>query len=540
MRRWCVVLGVMAGFAALGQAWAKETRVALVVGAGAYQNAPALPNPPNDARLIGPKLEQLGFQVETVLDPDYDQLKSAIRRFGQRLDGAQVALFYYAGHGLQVAGHNYLVPTSAKLEHERDLTFEAFDVQTVLDQMDAPTRVNIVVLDACRDNPFTRSLAAHMGTRAAVVGQGLGRSLTAASGTMIAYATDPDNVAEDGNGKDSPFSEAFARHLGEPGLELNQMLNRVKADVKAATNGRQHPWVNGSLDADFFFLPPDSAPTQPHPPAVLANLPAGSASAETVFWQSIATSTNKADYEAYLAQFPQGVFAGLARNRLAALSAPPQAAAEADDTAWPAADREAALAALMTLGQLKSAGVGSIDAAARAAILRWQAFAGQADTGHLTMAQRDALQAEAQAVQALLKVAPKSPRGTAATGTTGAEDRFNLAIAFENGDERPKDPAEAVYWYTLAAADGWPAAYTNLGRLLARGVAGNKPDLAAAARMWRVAAALGDGTAMFDLGVMLERGLGVPADLALAKRWYGRGAAAKNVASAAALQRLGG
>lgn len=295
---------------------APERRVALVVGVSHYRNAPVLRNPVNDARLIAPVLARLQFQVQTVVDPDYGAMKNAIREFRRRLDGATVALFYYAGHGLQVGGRNYLLPVDATLAREPDLRYEAFDLQAVLDEMNGPARVSLVFLDACRDNPLSRSLAASMGTRSAAVGQGLAPVDTRANGTLIAYATAPGDVALDGDGANSPFTVALARYLSAPALDVRQMLTRVRADVQRVTSGRQRPWVNEDLDADFYMVPE----IVPPPPV------AGPASADVVFWQSISGSTQAADFDAYLTQFPDGSFVPLARSRMAALSGPPSPA----------------------------------------------------------------------------------------------------------------------------------------------------------------------------------------------------------------------
>jgi hypothetical protein len=286
---------------------AGEKRVALIIGIGKYQNAPELINPPNDARLIGPVLEKLGFEVSVVIDPDYDTMKRALRDFGQRLEGAKVALFYYAGHGLQVAGRNYLLPVSVTLSREADLWYDAFDVQAVLDEMDAPGRTNLVFLDACRDNPLARSFAGRLGARGIAVGQGLAPIETQSRGTLIAYATAPGNVAMDGDGANSPFTTALVRHIATPGLDVRQMLTRVRADVQTATQTMQRPWVSESMDTDFYFVP-------------LPKDPVATMSSEVVFWQSITGSTNPADFQAYIQQFPQGSFAKLAGIRIASLA----------------------------------------------------------------------------------------------------------------------------------------------------------------------------------------------------------------------------
>jgi tetratricopeptide (TPR) repeat protein len=224
-------------------------RVALVIGNGKYQFAAPLPNPPNDAADIAKALRKLGFDVVEGRDLDRRGIDDAIRQFGRKLDGAEIALFFYAGHGLQVNGRNYLVPVDAKLERPGDLALDAVDIGNVLAQMEAEKRVNLIFLDACRDNPLARSLARSLGTRSSAVGQGLA-SIQSAIGTMIAYATQPDNVALDGEGRNSPFTAALLKHLVTPGLEIGTLMKRVRADVIAATREKQVPWDHSSLIGD--------------------------------------------------------------------------------------------------------------------------------------------------------------------------------------------------------------------------------------------------------------------------------------------------
>jgi tetratricopeptide (TPR) repeat protein len=228
-------------------------RVALVIGNGKYQFAAPLPNPPNDAADIAKALRKLGFDVVEGRDLDRPGMDNAIRQFGRKLDGADIALFFYAGHGLQVNGKNYLVPVDAKLERPGDLTLDAVDISTVLAQMEAEKRVNLIFLDACRDNPLARSLARSLGTRSSAVGQGLA-SIQSAIGTMIAYATQPDNVALDGEGRNSPFTAALLKHLVTPGLEIGALMKRVRADVIAATREKQVPWDHSSLIGDVILM----------------------------------------------------------------------------------------------------------------------------------------------------------------------------------------------------------------------------------------------------------------------------------------------
>jgi uncharacterized caspase-like protein len=296
----------------LAQAATAQPRVALVVGVGAYQAAPALANPGNDAADIGAALSRLGFQTETVIDPDRATLEQAVRRFGARARGADAALFFFAGHALEAMGRNWLLPRTAELASDRDLRFEAMDADGVLEQVEGAARVTIVLLDACRDNPFRARLG---GVTRSSGERGLA-PLRAATGTLIAFATAPGTVAEDGRGRNSPFTAALLKHIEEPGIELRQMMAEVRRDVRTTTGGRQIPWEHSSLEGAFYFRPP-AAPTAPAAaPRVVAADP------DMLFWESVRGSRDPADLRAYLERFPQGTFAVLARNRLAQLGAP--------------------------------------------------------------------------------------------------------------------------------------------------------------------------------------------------------------------------
>ncbi|MBK5959756.1 hypothetical protein CCR97_16320 [Rhodoplanes elegans] len=227
----------------------RGTRVALVVGNGAYVHATPLPNPGNDARDLARSLRGLGFDVVEGVDLGKHAMETKIREFGKKLDHADLALFFYAGHGLQVADKNYLVPIDAKLERPGDLALDTITIDDVLAQMESERRVNLVFLDACRDNPLARSLAASLGTRSTSVGSGLA-AIQSAVGTMIVYATQPKNVALDGEGRNSPFTAALLKHIATPGLEIGALMKRVRADVYQATRHRQLPWDHSSLMGD--------------------------------------------------------------------------------------------------------------------------------------------------------------------------------------------------------------------------------------------------------------------------------------------------
>lgn len=232
-------------------------RVALVIGNGGYQFSPRLENPGNDAQDISSTLRALGFEVVEGRDLDRRGMDDAIRQFARKLDGAGLAILFYSGHGVQVGEKNYLIPIDARIERAADLNLDAFDVQRILDQMEAEKRVNLIFLDACRDNPLTRSLARNSGggTRSSAVGMGLA-PVQSAAGTLIAYATQPNNVALDGDGRNSPFTTALLKHMVTPGLEVESMMKQVRIDVIAATREKQVPWGHSSLVGNVYLRAP--------------------------------------------------------------------------------------------------------------------------------------------------------------------------------------------------------------------------------------------------------------------------------------------
>jgi tetratricopeptide (TPR) repeat protein len=230
-------------------------RVALVIGNSNYRYANPLPNPANDAADISQMLRRLGFDVIEGLNLDRRGMEDRIRAFGRKLEaGADLALLFYAGHGMQVGGRNYLIPVDAKLERSGDLTLDTIELGQILVQMEAEKRVNLVFLDACRDNPLARSFARSLGTRSASVGSGLA-PVQSAIGTMIAYATQPDNVALDGEGRNSPFTTALLKYIATPKLEIGSIMKRVRADVIATTREKQVPWDHSSLVGDVILVP---------------------------------------------------------------------------------------------------------------------------------------------------------------------------------------------------------------------------------------------------------------------------------------------
>jgi uncharacterized caspase-like protein len=249
------LLGLAVLLAALAPA-AAEKRVALVIGNGAYENVPRLPNPSNDASDMAAKLRGLGFDVVEGLDLGKRDMEKRIRAFADQLAGADVGLFYYAGHGLQVDQRNFLAPVDAQLKSESDLDFEAVQLDLVLKQMVRNARTSIVFLDACRDNPLAANLA--QVSRSLDVGRGLAR-VEAAASMMIVYSTEPGKVALDGSGRNSPFTSALLRHIDSEGESISDVMIDVRNDVLNATGGKQRPFESASLTGQFYFKPAPQA-----------------------------------------------------------------------------------------------------------------------------------------------------------------------------------------------------------------------------------------------------------------------------------------
>lgn len=272
-------------------------RVALVIGNADYKFTPQLKNPGNDAADMAKVLRQLGFEVVQGLDLDKPGMDRTIRDFAEQLAGAHVALFFYSGHGLQVSGQNYLVPVDARLAAAAALDFEMVRLDLIHRTMEREASTNIIILDACRDNPLARNLARALGTRSTTIGRGLA-NVESGEGTLISFATQPGNVALDGEGRNSPFTRAFTKHIVAPGDDLPTILINVRNDVMQETARRQVPWEHSAMTARFYFTPPkDTLDKQ----------------MELAFWATVKDSTDQAVVGTYLDRYPNGLFAPLAR-----------------------------------------------------------------------------------------------------------------------------------------------------------------------------------------------------------------------------------
>ncbi len=307
-----VLLALSAPFTAAGT----PNRTALIIGNADYQESP-LKNPVNDARDIATVLKKKGFSVTLKLNANQRTMERAIRNFGTDLRKGGIGLFYFAGHGLRVHGNNYLIPLGSIIETEGDVKYEAVDAGLVLAKMeDAGNDMNIVILDACRNNPFARSFRSGSS-------RGLAR-MDAPKGSLVAYATAPGSVAADGDGENGVYTKHLIRNIDKPGMDVEDVLKSVRIAVVSETGNRQIPWESSSLMGSFYFTsapnPEPRSETQivrtPPPPKKPAN-----DSFEILFWESIKDSDNPAMFEAYLEEFPNGTFSTLAQINIRKLKA---------------------------------------------------------------------------------------------------------------------------------------------------------------------------------------------------------------------------
>lgn len=313
-------------------------RVALVIGNSKYVHAVELPNPANDARLIASTLRNAGFEVIEGVDQDNAGMHSLISKFTEQSYDADLAVIFYAGHGMQVDGKNFLIPVDAELTSPAYLKTRTVQIDEFMAALPSDPAVGVIILDACRDNPLARTLAASL-PKTRSLGSGLApieakSEGVGTGGILIAYATDPGAIAFDGNGVNSPYSTALARHLTEPGIEIQSALTRVRGEVTETTQGRQRPWHNASLGREVFIGKPVVAAAPAAKPATDAAGAAAVAAPALVvgeppsweveqrLWDEASKRNTAPFYEAYLEQFPNGRFATVARLNIDALKDP--------------------------------------------------------------------------------------------------------------------------------------------------------------------------------------------------------------------------
>jgi uncharacterized caspase-like protein len=455
----------------VSSAWGAE-RVALVIGNGAYASSP-LRNPVHDAQLLRNSLQADGFEVTYLADADRGQMVRAIQTLGRQLTAIgkpAVGLFYFSGHGVQSEGHNFLLPVRASIQNEADLLPEAVEAEWVLKQMElAKNGLNIVILDACRNNPLPRA------TRDGLKGLA---TMQAPTGSVVAFATDAGSVAVDGKGDNSPYAAALARFMNQEGLELKSMFDQVAQSVYDATRNTsapQTPVQTYKLTPVFYFRGATAIQSAPPPPQYDPR------AAELALWQSAEHLRTAEAYRAYLAQYPHGQFSSMAQLQLAAVSRP--AAASANFSSAAIAPASVQVCRLPTGDAQKTcerARQGFADA--------------QNDFGDMYYYGRDVPQSDTEAVQWYRKAADQG----------FALGQANLGFMYDKGrGGLAQNYTDAVKWNRLAADQGFAHAQYNLGVEYENGT-GVPMDRAEALKLYHLAAKQGDQDAQKRLQALGE------------------------------------
>ena len=392
-----------------------DRRVAFVVGNGTYKNVAALPNPPIDAKSMAGALRNIGFDVVEGTNLTRDKMTERLLEFGKKAQGADVALFFYAGHGIAISGTNYLLPVNADIKSEMDVKLgAAINIDLTLDQTMGDAKVKLVFLDACRDNPFAAKIKSNSATRSVSVQSGLAE-MKSGEGTLIAFATGPGQTALDGQeGTNSPFTRALLANIATPGVEIQQAMTKVRAQVNEETNKGQLPWGHTNLTGAV-YLNPAAAPaaTSAGPASAPAAVASGGGSdVELEFWRSIKESNKPEELNAYLSNYPNGQFKSLALARIASLQDGPSTTtrnlttgvdpatfnAESNQTTedqigLDKGQRRDVQRRLTGLG-FDTKVNGKFDESTRAVINRWQSARGYPKSGYLNKLQHKALLTE--------------------------------------------------------------------------------------------------------------------------------------------------
>ncbi len=411
-----------------------EKRVAFVVGNGTYKNVAPLPNPSVDAKAMAAALRNVGFEVVEGSNLTRDKMTERLLDFGKKAQGADVALFFYAGHGIAISGTNYLLPIDADIKSEMDVKLgAAINIDLTLEQTMGDAKVKLVFLDACRDNPFAAKIKSNAATRSVNVQTGLAE-MKSGEGTLIAFATGPGQTALDGQeGNNSPFTRALLANLTQPGVEIQQAMTKVRAQVNEETNKGQLPWGHTNLIGAVYL---NGAPA---PGAVAAAAPAANVSkasdVELEFWRSIKDSNKTEELNAYLTNYPNGQFRSLALSRIASIESGAKDAAATrnlskgidpatfkdeanqiteDQIGLDKGKRRDVQRRLTGLG-FDTRITGQFDAPTRAVITRWQAARGYPQSGYLNKLQHKALLTEIVAAAPTASAEEERPKRRSST-----------------------------------------------------------------------------------------------------------------------------
>ncbi|MBR0700689.1 caspase family protein [Bradyrhizobium diazoefficiens] len=425
----CMALSVSAAKA--------DRRVAFVVGNGSYKNVAQLPNPPIDAKAMASTLRNVGFEVIEGSNLSRDQMTEKLLDFGRKAQGSDIALFYYAGHGIAVSGTNYLLPVDADIKSEMDVKLgAAINIDLTLEQTMGDAKVKLVFLDACRDNPFAAKIKSNSATRSVNVQSGLAE-MKSGEGTLIAFATGPGQTALDGQeGNNSPFTRALIDNITKPGVEIQQAMTSVRAQVNEETRKGQLPWGHTNLTGSVYLNQAPTTQVANAAPTASGMMPAaagGSDGVELEYWRSVKESNKPEELNAYLSAYPNGQFKALALARLAAIKSGPSTAtrtlnagvdpATFTDEATQVTEDQAGLdknkrrdvqRRLTALGfDTKPTGV--FDDETRSVLKRWQTARGYPASGYLNKLQHKALLSEIVAAPATASDTSQKPGRRAAS-----------------------------------------------------------------------------------------------------------------------------
>ncbi|HTB05133.1 MAG TPA: caspase family protein [Bradyrhizobium sp.] len=455
-------------------------KLALVLGNAKYEAVPVLENPANDAADLAQALRATGFEVIEQRDATRDVMAKAVRDFSERLHGADVALFFYAGHGLQMNGENYLLPVDARIESAADVRFNTINLSDIQQEMEGSGRANIIILDACRNNPFAEKLA--RGGRG-VTTRGLGRVDATGEGSLIVYSTQPNNVALDGSGRNSPFTAALLKHVGTQGLEVRQMISRVRGDVLQATDRRQTPWDSSSLVGDVYLAGAPAADaaasSRPNVAPAVTTAPAPPAPAVVPPIASVQPTDRASTLPAVVGECDR-------------LTAPP------DQTAGP-----------VVVKTDWNRAVVACEAALQA----------EPREPHFQFALGKAYFFARNYIEAARHLA------LAADAVPEAENA--LGYCFEKGLGVVKNDQKAFELYSKAAAAGSPVAMESLGGAYANGLY-VKQDFGKALDWLEKSVEAGNADALQQIGNMYFNGHGVPKDYAMAAQYFQQAADLNN------------
>lgn len=495
-----------------------DRRVALVVGNSNYAHVTALKNPANDAGAIAALLRDLGFSVRLETDLGIDQFRRVVREFGEHAAGADIAAIYFAGHGLEVDKVNYLIPVDARLTSDRDLAFETVPLDLVLTAVESARGLRVILLDACRDNPF-RAMKLARATRS--VGRGLA-AVEPVTGTLVGYAAREGTTAADGSGKHSPFTQALLDLAPEPGVEISFLFRRVRDRVLQMTGGQQEPYVYGSLPGREIFLKPVSDDARMQVSGLAAQLKAAEA------------ARSEAEAEARAARSEK-------ERALAALRDREQEASAVRNAASVTGSNEAALRA--ELARVESAKQEALAQARAKTELETRLRQTEAARAQAEATARQLLE---HGIETRLSKAPSGQERQSAVDVAfalgvAAEDRRDLNDALRwltraaeaghisammrlasiyNDAPGIRNPGESRRWLTRAAEGGSPDAAFRLGKAYeADGEAGHQAE---AVKWYRKAAEAGHGDGMNNLATMLASGIGTARDERAAHEWYRR------------------